>query len=110
MHRIEPLPLSLEQARTAFCRHAGDFDQDADLGVLVDPLEGVPLPIYLLAKVANGQTRLAGLVTERDAIKRDRTKSLDTVGRESNDPAVQRQQDLAFSFEVSLRLGKVAPT
>ena len=103
MRAIEPQLLSVEQSREAFCRHANGFRQDADLATLVDPLEGVPFPIYLLARSARGRLTLADVVTERNEL---RTGAFATETL-STDPARRRLQDLAFSFELSLKLGKI---
>jgi tetratricopeptide (TPR) repeat protein len=103
MIRIEPQPLTLVDSRDAFCRHADGFHKDPDLERLVDPLDGVPLAIYLLARSARGRSSLADLVVERDEL---RTRAFST-GTLSDDPARRRLQDLQFSFELSLRLGKI---
>lgn len=103
MVRIEPQPLTPTESREAFFRHADGFRTDPDLERLVDPLDGVPLAIYLLARSARGRPALADLVVERDQL---RTRAFSS-GTLSDDPARRRLQDLQFSFELSLRLGKI---
>jgi tetratricopeptide (TPR) repeat protein len=94
-------PLTCPAAQELFLKVAGKhFRADRHLDPLLQPLEGVPLAVTLLAHQAEGQKNLAALWRQWE---RENTRMLKYAGGD------HRLTNLERSFEVSIRSPRMTP-